>query len=107
MLTATITNTSTMTIQPASAAYAAGVYPIPAFLTLPGCLSWITLAPTASATPIVSVADLEVSATTGGFGSLRVKDVLQQMIQAGWITVSYANLAIDVETYGKAIANET
>lgn len=104
MLTATITNTSGLTIQPAAVAAAAGVYPIPAFIQLPGCLSWLTIANTASKSVIVTVADLEAPATTAGFAGQRVKDVLQQLIQGGKITLTYVALgATDTDTFAAAI----
>jgi len=107
MLTATITNTSTLPIEPESVAQALGVYPLPPFLTLPGPFSWMTIAVSASATAVVSVDDLEKSALTPGFGGPKVKDILQQMIQAGQITVSYSALGgTDRETFGKAINAE-
>jgi hypothetical protein len=103
MLTATITNTSTLPIQPESVSQALGVYPPAPYLTLPGCLSWLQIAASASATPVVSVDDLEAYATTPGFGGMKVKDILQKMVQAGQITVSYVLLSADVDTYGKAV----
>jgi len=103
MVTATVTNlSSTTAIGPQEENPT--VYPAEIAVTLPGCMSWATIPASGSKDFVLSIADLEASATTSGFGGAKVKDVLQDMIQKGQITVVYAALgATDRETLGKAI----
>jgi hypothetical protein len=76
MLTATITNVS-------GEALPAG--------SLPGMLSWVgEIANSGSVAVVVNVADLnKVVNQTSGFS---LGEMLQQMVQAGKITVTYANV---------------
>lgn len=107
MLNATITNlSSTITIQPSQEAVPVDPGPSTA-LSLPGCFSWATIAVSSDLVLTCRVQDLmEPVERLSGF---TVADALQQMVQAGQITVSFANLAATIENDvgGDAVANQS
>lgn len=87
MLTATIVNTS-------------GVA-----LTLPGPLSWITIAIGATVTPVINPQDLlKVVDQHSGF---TLGEMLQQLKQKGSVTIAYGDLgATSRDHVGTAIATQ-
>lgn len=90
MLTATITNTSGATTLGTT--------------WLPGMLSWVPgVANSAAATAVLMVSDL-LQVVNGNSG-FTLGQLLQQMVQAGLITITYANLgATDREITDKAVS---
>lgn len=96
MLTATITNLSST----ASIGYGTDT-------PLPGPFAWITIAASGNKAVTCRVADLVAAA--GVMSGFTVGDMLQQLVQMGKITVSYANLAAtaQADASGDAVASET
>ena len=93
MLTATITNLSSTT------AIAAGDLPAP--------FNWMTIAASGTGTATCRVQDLVAPA--GRLSGFSVGDMLQQLVQMGKITISFANAAAtkQADAVGDAVANET
>lgn len=96
MLTATITNLSS------TVSIGAGTD-----TPLPGGFAWLTIAATGNAAVTCRVADL--MAPSGIMSGFTVGDALQQLVQQGKITVSYANAAATAvaDASGDGVAAET
>lgn len=107
MVTATITNTSGALIgyQEAHTANTYdSTYPIYQ-VVLPVPFDWLTIANSASATAVCQIEDLTKQwIAMNGFSA---GDILQQMVQKGQITISFANVASDNGVIDNAIAAAT
>jgi hypothetical protein len=72
---------------------------------LPGTLSWIPgIANNATVDVVLNVQDLSNPIPHLGFS---LGELLQQMVNKGFITVSFANVATDTDVTSLAIAGET
>lgn len=96
MLTVTITNvSSTVSIGLDTAT------------PLPAPFNWFTIAASGNKACVCRVSD--IMAPSGIMSGFTVGDMLQQLVQAGKITVGYANLAATApaDAIGDAVSNES